>query len=42
LKRRGVIKIQGEGVMLTSKGRGEALRIRWKLAESQKRNDGKW
>ncbi|OHA65825.1 MAG: CRISPR-associated endonuclease Cas2 [Candidatus Wildermuthbacteria bacterium RIFCSPHIGHO2_01_FULL_49_22b] len=41
LKRRGVIKVQGEGVMLTSKGREEALRIRWKLAESQKRNDGK-
>ncbi|MBU1014969.1 CRISPR-associated endonuclease Cas2 [Patescibacteria group bacterium] len=41
LKRRGVIKVQGEGVLLTVKGREEALRIRWKLTESQKRNDGK-
>jgi DNA-binding transcriptional regulator PaaX len=40
LKRRGVIKIQGEGVLLTSRGREEALRIRWKLAECEKRNDG--
>ncbi len=41
LKKRGFIKIKGEGVMITPEGKKKVTRIRWKTAKHQLREDGK-
>lgn len=41
LKRRGFIKVQSKGVMLTQKGKKHTLRIKWKVAKGNIRSDGK-
>jgi DNA-binding transcriptional regulator PaaX len=46
LKRKGYIKIQNferkQGVLLTRKGAEKVLKIQGKIAQKQKRKDGKW
>jgi hypothetical protein len=46
LKKRGLIKIKNlegkKGILLTSKGKERALKVKFKCIKKEKREDGKW